>query len=293
VSARTPILEIGGTHVTAAWVEQDGWHVDSVNRSDLDAHATATDLIAAFVAVAARLSAPTDAHWGVAMPGPFDYEHGVGQFEGVGKFDRLNGVDVRTALTDALPTRPGSISFINDASAYLVGEWLAGAAKSADSCAILTLGTGVGSAFLRNGKVIDSGPDVPAAGEVHLLEHAGRPLEDWISRRAIRRRFAEASGGSDDLDVQAITELARSGNSVASAVIEDAFVLLGQIVGPWLRRFDTQVLVVGGSISKSWDLIEDPLTRGLGQSVQAVRLAEDTEHAPLIGAAYPALTRGG
>jgi glucokinase len=292
VSARTPILEIGGTHVTAAWDEQEGWQVDAVSRAELDPHATASGLIAAFVALAARLNAPVDAHWGIAMPGPFDYAHGVGRFEGVGKFDSLNGVDVRTALMDALPTRPGSISFINDASAYLVGEWLAGAAKGADSCAILTLGTGIGSAFLRKGKVIDSGPEVPPDGEVHLLEHAGRPLEDWISRRAIRRSYAEASGASDDLDVQGITELARSGDSVARTVIEDAFVLLGQIVGPWLWHFDTQVLVVGGSISRSWDLIEDPLTRGLAQCVQTVRLAEDTEHAPLIGAAYPALTRG-
>jgi glucokinase len=292
VSARTPILEVGGTHVTAAWVEQDGWRVNSVNRSDLDAQATAADLIAAFVAPAARLNAPADAHWGVAMPGPFDYAHGVGLYEGVGKFDSLNGVDVRTALADALPNRPGSISFINDASAYLVGEWLAGAAIGADSCAILTLGTGIGSAFLRNGKVIDSGPEVPPDGEVHLLEHAGRPLEDWISRRAIRRSYAEASGASGDLDVQGITELARAGDSIARTVIEDAFVLLGQTVGPWLWHFDTQVLVVGGSISRSWDLIEDPLTRGLAECVQIVRLAEDTEHAPLIGAAYPALTRG-
>jgi glucokinase len=249
-------------------------------------------LIASFLAPAARLDVQAGADWGVAMPGPFDYEKGIGRFVGVGKFDSLNGVDVRSALADAMSARPGSISFINDASAYLVGEWLAGAARGIDTCAILTLGTGVGSAFLHNGKVVDSGPDVPPDAEVHLLEHNGRPLEDWVSRRAIRRAYAQAAGRADELDVKEITDLARSGNPAAAQVIEDAFRLLGEIVGPWLRRFGSQLLVIGGSISKSWDLIEEPLTAGLAGAVDLVRPAEDVANAPLVGAAYPAVIRG-
>jgi glucokinase len=288
-----PILEVGGTHVTAAWVDPVQWQVSDVHRADLDASASAADLIAAFLVPAAALDVPAGAHWGIAMPGPFDYERGVARFTGVAKFDSLNGIDLRVALTEAMPKRPGSISFINDASAYLVGEWLAGAAQGANSCAILTLGTGVGSAFLRHGNVVDRGRDVPRDGEVHLIKHAGRPLEDWVSRRAIRRGFATAAGRRDEPDVREIAELARAGDPIAAQVIGDAFVVLGRVVGPWLHRFCAELLVVGGSISRSWDLIEAPLTVGLAGSVPQVRPAQDTEHAPLIGAAYPALTRVG
>jgi glucokinase len=288
-----PILEVGGTHVTAAWVDPVHWQVRDVHRTDLDARASAADLVAALLAPTAALDVPAGAHWGIAMPGPFDYERGIARFTGVAKFDSLNGIDLRIALTEAMPKRPGSVSFINDASAYLVGEWLAGAAQGANSCAILTLGTGVGSAFLRHGKVVDRGRDVPPDGEVHLLEHAGRPLEEWVSRRAIRRGFAKAAEGPDEPDVREIAGLARAGNPIAAQVIDDAFVVLGQVVGPWLQRFGAELLVVGGSISRSWDLIEAPLTAGLAGSVPQVRPAQDLEHAPLIGAAYPALTRAG
>jgi glucokinase len=293
VTERIPILEVGGTHVTAAWVDPAQWQVTDAHRADLDARGSAAELVSAFLAPAATLGVPAGAHWGVAMPGPFDYERGIARFTGVAKFDSLNGIDLRIALTEAMPKRPGSISFINDASAYLVGEWLAGAARGTNSSAILTLGTGIGSAFLRHGKVVDRGREVPPNGEVHLLKHAGRPLEDWVSRRAIRRSFADLAGGPDERDVREIADLARGGNPIAAKVIEDAFVLLGQVVAPWLQRFGAELLVVGGSMSKSWDLIEAPLTIGLGGSVPQVRPAQDTHNAPLVGAAYPAFTRVG
>ncbi len=226
------------------------------------------------------------------MPGPFDFAGGIAHYSGVGKFDNLNGIDVRSALLSAIERQPASISFINDASAFLVGEWLAGSARGAETCAGLTLGTGVGSAFLDNGKVIDTGQDVPPDGEVHLINYHGRPLEDWVSRRAIIRSFAAAREDKQDLDVRDIIDLARSGDPVASKVVDDAFVLLGEIVGPWLNRFGAEVLVIGGSISKSWDLIESPLNKGLSGSVPAVRVAADLENAPLVGAAYPAVIRG-
>jgi len=312
----TPILEIGGTHATAAWVHPNGWLVSGLVRRGLDADGSAAGVIGDLARTAAELDAPVGAHWGLAVPGPFDYELGIARYAGVGKFDSLSGVDVRAALTEALPRRPGSISFVNDASAFLIGEWLTGAARGVDRCAAITLGTGIGSAFLDHGVVIDRGPQVPPQAEVHLLVHDGRPLEDWVSRRAIRRRYACAVGGSragghadpsvgpdapgaaepsGGLDVDEIARLARSGHAIAAGVLDEAFELLGRLIRPWLRSFGAEVLVVGGSVSRSWDLVEPPLLAGLsstsGQSVPTVRLARHPERSPLVGAAYPAITR--
>jgi glucokinase len=49
--------------------------------------------------------------------------------------------------------------------------------------------------------------------------------------------------------------------------------------------------VVGGSISRSWDLIEPALRRGLGDSNVAVARSELLNDAPLIGAALAARRR--
>lgn len=284
-----PVLEVGGTHVTAAWIDPTSWQAFGVARRELDGHADSATLIREFAAAGATLQADAGLDWGVAMPGPFDYLAGVARFTGVGKFDSLHSVDVRSALMQKLGGRPASISFINDASAFLVGEWLAGQAIGASRSAAITLGTGIGSAFLADGVVVDGGPDVPPEGEAHLLSHRGLPLEDWVSRRALRRRFAEATGRDDGLDVREIAELARSGDPAAAQVFDAAFELLGEALGPWLNRFGAEVIVLGGSISRSWDLIEKPLHRGLSVAGDIpVRLTEDAERSALVGSAYPA-----
>ena len=291
-----PILEVGGTHVTAAWIEPSSWTVPDAVRREVDGRWPAARLIAEFCAAAAELSAPVGSDWGVAMPGPFDYAAGVGRFTGVGKFDALSGVDVRGELSRRILPSPGSINFINDASAFLVGEWLAGAARGATRCAAVTLGTGIGSAFLADGQVVDSGPDVPPDAEVHLLLHRGMPLEHWVSRRALQRQFAARAGISepgttrDGLDVREIAALARSGDVVAAEVFQDAFRVLGEVLGPWLHRFGAEVVVLGGSISRAWDLIGPALHEGLAATGDLpVVVTDDAERAALVGAAYPAL----
>ena len=290
---RIPVLEVGGTHVTAAWVRPDGWQVSDLYRAELPPAGAAEHLIATLAAAGARLGAGPGAAWGVAMPGPFDYATGVAHYAGVGKFESLAGVDVRSALVQALPHRPGSLCFSNDASAFGVGEWLAGAARGAGRCVAVTLGTGVGSAFLDNGNVVDAGPLVPPQAEVHLLSHAGRPLEDWVSRRAIRAAFARA-GGPDTVDVKEVADRARAGDRAAAAAFDGAFEVLGEVLGPWLQRFEAELVVVGGSVSRSWDLIERPLRTGLRRSSDlrvAIRTAARPELSPLVGAAYPVSRR--
>jgi len=291
VANTVPVLEVGGTHVSAAWVNRDGWQVESVTRAELDPTGTAEQLLAGLVAAAAGLAAPAGTSWGVAMPGPFDYGRGVAHYAGVGKFEGLAGVDVRSALYERLPEPPGSVTFVNDASAFLIGEWLIGTARGATRCAAVTLGTGVGSAFLDRGRVVDSGPDVPPEAEVHLLSHDGLPLEDWVSRRALRRGYRSRAGRTDDLDVREIAELARNGDPAASAAFDAAFTVLGEVLAPWLERFGADQLVIGGSIAGAWDLIAKPLRAGLVRSSgcrYAIGLATEPERSPLVGAAHVA-----
>lgn len=287
--ARVPVLEVGGTHVTAGWVHPDGWQVSEVRRRELPAGGSAGQLIEILAAAGAGLAAGPGADWGIAMPGPFDYARGVAHYAGVGKFEALAGVDVGAALAAALPERPGSLCFSNDASAFAVGEWLIGAARGALRCVAVTLGTGIGSAFLDKGISIGTGPSVPPQAELHLLCHAGRPLEDWVSSRAIRAGYVRA-GGSNGLDVKEIAELARAGDAAAGAAFDAAFRVLGEVLGPWLERFGADRLVIGGSISRSFDLVEEPLRAGLSPFADCrfpIVVAVEPELAPLVGAAFP------
>ena len=284
MTSPVPVLDIGGTHVSAALVDPSSWSVLQTTRYHLDADGPAPALIDRFWRAGNALRAPSGAVWGVAMPDPFDYERGIGQFEGVGKFTGLRGVDVGEALRARLR---GSMAFLNDADAFLLGEWAAGAALGARRCAGITLGTGIGSAWLVDGAVVD--PGTPPGGRIHRMTIGGLPLEDVVSRRAIRRAYAQA-GGDLSMDVKEIAEAARSGVTVARRVLDQAMTALGRVVGRCCAGFRAEVLVIGGSMSASWDLFEPAFRTGaLGNGLPRVVLAADSEHAPLIGAAVHAV----
>jgi glucokinase len=286
------VMDVGGTHVTVARVDVETRIILNAQsfREPLDGEGSAEEILSAFVRCASRLPTQSGSPWAIALPGPFDYALGIARYAGVGKFDALDGVDLRTALRPHLPgaTR---ISFHNDADAFMIGEWWAGAASGHRSAVGITLGTGVGSSFLRDGHILQFGPGIPPEGRVDLLRYGGRPLEETVSRRAIRRAYVQATGQSPAPDVREITERARQGDRTATEVLTGAFRALGTALGPYLAEFEPGVLIVGGSIAASWDLVALPLRSGLtdGDPRTAPIALEPALHsteAPLLGAAY-------
>ncbi|MEU0135687.1 ROK family protein [Streptomyces sp. NPDC006296] len=301
---RVPVLEIGGTHVTAALVDTaTGLPVPrSVVRRPVAAGAGATELLDSFAEAARHLAAPGGARWGVALPGPFDYAAGIGRYRGIGKFESLHGVDVGTELRARLP-RPSAVSFLNDADAFAVGEYHSGAAERRARAVCLTLGTGVGSSFLQDGRPVTDGPTVPPEGRAHRITVDGLPLEEVVSRRAIRARYARSAGldaRTEGPDVGALADLARGGDPHAAAAITGCFTALGRALAPWCAAFGPDVMVVGGSMAASWDLIGPALRSGLTAAGAAGPDARTTvsamglspalrPDAALIGAAHWAL----
>lgn len=298
------VLEVGGTHATAATVERSNWSVlpDSVLRLPLQAGGAAVELVDTMVEAVSRLhdgGVGAGAGLAVAIPGPFDYGRGVGEYRDVGKFESLAGFDLRSALASRLELPGDAISFINDADAFGIGEYALGAASGYARAVCLTLGTGIGSVFLDRGMPVKTGPAVPPWGTAHRVHYRGRPLEETVSRRAIRAAYTRAIGlGSNDdgADVHEIAARARRGDATATRVFEEAFTSLGEALGQYVHAFGAEVLVVGGSMARSWDLVAPPLRTGLGRSAPElgelpVRPARHPELAPLSGAAFWAAVR--
>ena len=287
-----PVLEVGGTHAFAALVDPASWTVRPAPTAEvsLQGDASADALLDALASCVAAVS--TGPLLAVAIPGPFDYATGIGRFRDVGKFDALHGVDVGAGLAARLSPAPQRIAFVNDASAVGLGEWLCGAGRDADRVVVITLGTGVGSAFVDSGTVVDHGPRVPPEGYAYRLEIDGRPLEDVVSRRAMLARFRGA-GGDPGLDVREIARRAAYGDPVAHDAFTGPIVALGSALAPWLARFDAQVLVVGGAMSGSWSLVEPALRRGLQRADPArdmpIRRGSDTRTAGAVGAVWHAV----
>jgi glucokinase len=277
-------LELGGTHITAARVTVGGdqARVAALRRFALAPDGSRDELLAAIAGAARSVAEAAMRRWGVATPGPFDYARGVCTIRGVGKLDALYGTDLRRALADALRLdHPELVRFINDADAFLLGEWWTGAARGHVRAIGVTLGTGLGSAFLRQGEIVESDPDVPAEGRLDLVPFHGAPVEDLISRRGLLAAY-----GRPGLDVDEMAQRARAGEPKARQVFAGFGAALGEFLTPWIDRFDPTCLVLGGSIARSWDLFAGPFRAACAPAAILARcgVAERLEEAPLLGA---------
>lgn len=278
-----PALEIGGTHVAAALADTAAGVVGERIREPLDSAGPLEAMLEALAAVARRVPVGAPTEWAVAIPGPFDYVRGVGDFRGNDKFHALEDVDLGSALVERVATM-SDCRFLNDASAFGPGEAEYGAGGGAQRVLFVTLGTGLGSAFVDGGRLVESGDRVPTNGWLYLATLDGRPLEDAFSRRALMERYRAKTGRDADVGDLALSV---ERDDAALAVFDEGYADLARGLAPWLDRFDPGALVLGGSIARSSGLIERFLVPRLCESHRtlAVREARLGDDAPMLGAA--------
>jgi predicted NBD/HSP70 family sugar kinase len=270
-------LDIGGTHVSAARVEPATGTVEQHVRVEYEPDADRQRLLGAMLGAASSVCVPAVESVGVSAPGPFDYENGVCTIRGVGKLEALYGVDLRDELSRACGVRADAVVFLNDAEAFLLGEARHGAARGHDRAIGVTLGTGLGSAFLAGGAIVRRGTGVPPDGSLHLLEFRGAPVEERISARALRAR---AGSG---LDVRELAQAARTGDPAARRAFDGYAGELAEFLEPVVSAFAPTCIVVGGSISRAWDLLGTALEHAFA-GVEVAR-AQRLDDAALLGAA--------
>lgn len=285
-------LDIGGTHIAGGRVDIISASVEPRSRisEPLPAGGSRAELLAVISRVARSIAEPQIPRLGVAVPGPFDYGGGISEI--AHKLEGLEGVDLRAELCAAsVVPDTAAIRFLNDAEAFLLGEWWAGAARGHARVVGITLGTGLGSAFGDAGEFVRSGENVPPNGELYRLDFEGAPVERKISRAGLLDGYGGELGEDDD--VEQLAARALEGEEAARDVFTRLGTSLGQFLLPWLRAFEPHCLVVGGSTARSWALFAPRLRAELESApgLRAVTVADHLEDAPLLGAAYHAAGR--
>ncbi len=189
---------------------------------------------------------------GVAIPGPFDYGQGV--FLMRHKFASVYGRSFRdlAGLPDTVELR-----FMHDVNALLAGALCSPELKGGDA-ALVTIGTGLGFACAKQGKVFTAPGGSPAISLWNRPSPDGGILEDHISARALTRAYKGAAG-KDGLTPLEIAELARSGDAQAAGVYLRMGRQLAAALLPLMQELGTKVLLLGGQISRSSDLFIAPL----------------------------------
>jgi glucokinase len=277
------VLDIGGSHITAALVdlEKRSIVIESLQRKHINSAAEAEEILSGWASVATKALGQTSiAYIGVAMPDPFEYDTGVSRMQH--KFASLYGVNIGTALREKLQLEL-PVYFGNDASLFALGEWWAGAAKDHDKVIGVTLGTGLGGGFVRNGKVCYAGEDVPPQGVIWNLPYSNGIAEDYVSGPALVKNYQGKTGMK--LNPAEIAKEAKAGNTNAKESYLELGSHLGEILSPWVNIFDAQCIVVGGNIARSWELFAPKLQETLSNKTIKITPSTLFEEASLFGAA--------
>jgi glucokinase len=158
----------------------------------------------------------------------------------------------------------------NDANAAALGEWRYGAGRGLSDLLVVTLGTGLGSGFIVDGRLL-LGP----FGNAGELGHTtvvmdGRPctcgrrgcLEAYVSIRGMRRTYEELgdrSALSDTAGVLPIAEAARRGDDAAMQTFRDTARWLAVGLANAVAITCPQRIVLFGGIARNEDLLMPPL----------------------------------
>lgn len=231
---------------------------------------------------------------GIGSPGPINLRTGV-----LGLLPNLHGWE-NFPLRDALAETTGlPVVLESDANAAAIAEWKLGAGRASGlaTMVMITLGTGVGSGLILDGKVWHG--MFGMGGELgHSVVEPGGTLCGCGSRGCLEVyasangliRLAKAAGSADDASpaMRALTAgafmpldvalLAEAGDQSAQRAFEQLGKYLGLGLGNLVSTLDPPMIVVGGGVASAWPLFAQAMFAAMREHSVVYRLVEPTQH---------------
>jgi len=223
---------------------------------------------------------------GIAMPGPFQYKTGIAMFESNDKYESLHKVSVASELPNYLNGKNISIRFLNDASSFGIGGALIKKVLKNQKIVALTLGTGFGAAFLKNHIPVVNDERVPEGGCLWDKVFLNGIADDYFSTRWFLSKYEEFTGENG---IEGVKEIVNTNNNKYFLKLFDEFALnLSEFMLPYLTKFDADLLVLGGNISKSHHLFLPAVIQKLKEKGCDISVAiiDNTDKACIIGSSY-------
>ena len=263
----------------------------------------------------ARAAAPEADAVGFGIPSVVDQRRGSSVSS---RHLPLGDVAFREVMTERLGL---PVYVDNDANLAILAEHRFGAGRFASHAVLLTLGTGIGSGLVLDGKVYRGA--IGGAAEIgHMTVDLDGPkcpgncpnwgcLEAVVSGAAIgfageaaartdpQSPLGRALADGTQITGQVVTELAQAGDEAAVEILDRAGRMLGVGIVNIVNIFNPEVVIVGGGAMAAGELLLQParevvLERALDPNRDMVRIvpAHFGPEAGMLGAAVLALSGG-
>jgi glucokinase len=237
---------------------------------------------------------------GLASAGPMNLERGTLDYPS--NFKGWKIVPIVELLSEALKKRSirTRIYFQNDAVAAALGEGWVGRAKGCNTYGVITVGTGIGTGMIFNGRPAQSAGMGSEWG--HMLvncvgldssreDAAGREVEGlasgtWLMKRALARGFKSTHTAD-------LAQAARDGNSLATELFKDASEALAALLYSLSLGFHPEKFVFSGGmlavkdvfLPQTIELYIDIMKKRYPEFLAPVQVARLGTQAGVIGAA--------
>ncbi len=277
-------IDLGGSNVAAALVG-DGGEILYRYAAKTDRGSAASvirGLADAVVGIERACSLSNDdiGSIGVACPGSVDRDRGVVDFSANLPF---SGDDVAGGLSSLTGVDRGRIKLSNDADAAALGEYHFGAGRGVREFLMITIGTGIGSGYINDGKILTGFNH--AGGELGhtVIVYDGEPCacgrrgcaEQYCSAPALARQTRAAVAESEAAGVHTVMSdiaardgkfsartpfrAAELGDEAAVAVVDRYVSYLACAIANFINIFQPEVLAVGGGVSNEGERLLAPL----------------------------------
>lgn len=159
----------------------------------------------------------------------------------------------------------------NDARMAAIGEWRHGAGRGCDNLVMITLGTGLGTSAIIEGKVLRGKHGQAGCLGGHLTLHYGGRVcgcgnigcAEAEASTAFLREIAKcrpdfpssALSKEPVLDYAAVFGLAAAGDACARAIRDQSLLAWSSLAVSLIHAYDPELLILGGGVMKSADLI--------------------------------------
>lgn len=277
-------VDLGGTNVRAAVVSREEEIVGQA-RNPSDAKLGAARVVARIADTVheaveqAGLKKEEIGAVGMAVPGHIDTRHGYirwspnfGEVRD-GKLAIFLDVPFTGPVSEALELAAYAG---NDANIAALGEFRYGAGRHVDDMVMFTLGTGIGSGVIVDGRLVVGSTGGAVELGHHVIVAGGRQcgcgtfgcLEAYCGTSAILERALRAlesnretllwekiAGDKTTLTPKQIDEAAREGDALAREIFEETGYYLGIGIANAVNIFNPAIVVIGGGIRKATGLL--------------------------------------
>ncbi len=241
-------IDLGGTNVRVGKVVD--YKIEKIVSREISSNGTERKVIDEIIECIGEVIDESVIGIGVGVPSVVDIEKGI--IYDVQNIPSWKEVKLKEILECKFQV---PVYINNDANCFVVGEKYFGVGKNYDNIVGLIIGTGLGSGIYFDNKLF-AGANC-GAGEFGMISYKDRTYEYYCSAQFFKNEYG--------LTGNELYNKAKKNDKEALKIFKEFGVHLGNVIATIVLAVDPDVIILGGSVGKSFDFYRESVYKVLSE----------------------------